>query len=118
LHAISTDGGESFAPPQCAVPGSACQASILATDDTILISNPQGPVSRHGMTVSRSTDSGRTFYPLDLNFTSGGVNGTWAGYSSLVALPGGRIGLAWETADTGKCYGERCRVVFSTFDLP
>jgi hypothetical protein len=27
-----------------------------------------------------------------------------------------RVGLAWESADTGRCFGERCRVVFSTFD--
>ena len=61
LHAVSADGGESFGPPQCAVPYSACQASILSVGGGILVSNPQGPVSRHGMTISRSTDSGRTF---------------------------------------------------------
>ena len=119
LHALSLDGGETFGKVRCAVPGSACQASILAAaNGSILVSNPQGPASRHGMTISRSTDSGNSFHKLDLNFTSGGANGTWAGYSSLVALPSGRVGLAWETADSGKCFGERCRVVFSTFALP
>ena len=71
------------------------------------------------MTVTRSTDGGASWRRLGLLFDSGGVNGSWAGYSSLVALGGGRVGLAWESAGPpGTCYGERCRVVFSTFSLP
>ena len=118
LHSISDTGGESFGPAHCAVPGEACQASVLAVGDSILVSNPQGPVPRHGMTVSRSVDGAATFEALNLRFDSGGVNGSYAGYSSLVALSSGRVGLAWESADSGKCWGERCRVVFSTFELP
>ena len=42
LHAFSTDGGESFGAAACAVPGDACQASVLAVNGSILVSNPEG----------------------------------------------------------------------------
>ena len=127
LHSVSNTGGESWSPPACdeALVNAGCQASVLGLSqgERLLVSNPEGayfspalPNSRSGMTVHVSDDAAGSWQRLNLTFDSGGVNGSRAGYSSLVALPGGRVGLAWETSGPGaSCYGERCRIVFTTF---
>ena len=156
LHAMSSDGGDSFSAPQCdaALFSAGCQASVLSTSTSrghsggpggrsrsrtspqqLLVSNPEGAYfnpplpqgGRSGMTVHSSGDGATTWQRLNLTFkSSAGVNGTWAGYSSLVNIPlaapsqaEGEVGLAWETAGPGDtCFGERCRVVFSVFRSP
>ena len=127
LHSISNTGGELWSPPICdeALVSAGCQASVLSLGKRLLVSNPEGayfspplPQSRSGMTVHISDDVAGSWQRLNLSFDSGGVNGSSAGYSSLVALTGGRVGLAWETSGPGAtCYGERCRIVFTTFTL-
>lgn len=99
LAATSSDGGASFDAPFTDVVGLVApvvQASVLAVDDgaVLLLSAPSAPDARFDLRVRRSLDGGATWS------TGALVQGGPAGYSDLVALTDGTIGVLYETGDT------------------
>jgi hypothetical protein len=137
-HYFSSDGGDSFGPVICdtALVNSDCQAPVLVVGDRIVVANPEGlPLgTRTAMTIHASDDEqGHKFSTVPAQcrnstaswpcFDSGaGLDKTVAGYSSLTFVDSRKpqtVGLAWETSGPGAtCVGERCRVLFSVFDVP
>ena len=137
-HYFSTDGGDSFGSVICdtALVNSDCQAPVLVVGRRIVVANPQGlPLgTRTRMTVHASDDmQGHSFSEVSVRCsnataswgcfdTGAGPDNTAAGYSSLTfvdATKSHTVGLAWETSGPGAtCAGERCRVLFSVFDIP
>ncbi|QHC26780.1 sialidase family protein [Streptomyces sp. GS7] len=100
LDAVSTDGGERLVRPfrpQAALAGPRVQGSALYLDDRgeLLFSGPAHPEARALMTLRASRDGGRTWR------TAHTVSGLPAGYSDLVRLDRGSVGLLYETGDFG-----------------
>jgi len=112
--AVSPDGGKSWGNVYLdgALDTPVCQANILRWNwpkgdadahGRILFSSPEG-TSRSRMTIWMSLDDGKTWPTRKL------INPAAAAYSNLVVLPGGRIGLLYETRG--------CKTIsFATFDM-
>ncbi|TDU91074.1 sialidase-1 [Kribbella voronezhensis] len=109
VHAYSSDGGATLESPyegiaEITAPG--IQGSVLRVGDRLLLSTPAHPEIRRELTVFVSTDSGATWRP---GFV---VHPGMAGYSDLVPLPDGRVGLFYEAGETSSFATLR----FVTFD--
>lgn len=105
IWCISNDGGESFGSP-CTrhaaplVPD--VPTSVLRVGDTLLFSHPNSdivpcPLGRKNMSVSLSMDGNGDQWRDVLQVFAGP-----SAYSSLAALPGGRVGLLYEKSSDGK----------------
>ena len=107
--AISQDGGETFGEAHfdSALVEPRCQASILRYRDRILFANPASPTTRTTLTV-RVSDDEATSWPIAKRIFDG-----LSGYSSLVDLPDGSIGLLYEAGDHERYE----RIDFARFDL-
>ncbi|WP_264932924.1 sialidase family protein [Streptomyces sp. A012304] len=102
-HAVSTDSGATV-PAQQIVPSLTTpevQASVLALEqtyratpgDTLVLSAPSHPTDRQNMRIRYSTDRGTTWHD------AAQINAKRAGYSDLVELTDGEIGLVYEGGD-------------------
>ncbi|URN14817.1 MULTISPECIES: sialidase family protein [Streptomyces] len=102
-HAVSTDSGTTV-PAQQVVPSLTVpqvQASVLALErtyratpgDTLILSAPSHPTDRQDMRIRYSTDRGTTWRD------AAQINAKRAGYSDLVELTDGEIGLVYEGGD-------------------
>jgi sialidase-1 len=91
LFARSDDGGVTFTPPHYSsdLLDPLCQASTISMAKQLYTSGPLNQTNRADMTISLSSD-GESWRPLLL------VWGGYSGYSSLVDLGGGVLGLAFE----------------------
>ncbi|RKN46729.1 sialidase family protein [Streptomyces hoynatensis] len=104
--AVSEDGGESFAAPFAAIPdlyAPEVQGSLLSlpADDgspRLLFASPADPDRRRTMMIRSSWDEGATWDAVDRGTL---VSADWAGYSDLVLVEPGTVGLLYEggTAD-------------------
>ncbi|MBK3626591.1 exo-alpha-sialidase [Streptomyces sp. MBT49] len=99
-HAVSTDAGATV-PAQQVVPSLTTpevQASVLALErtyrstpgDTLVLSAPAHATDRQDMRIRYSTDRGTTWH------AAAQVSAARAGYSDLVELTDGEIGLVYE----------------------
>jgi sialidase-1 len=102
MSAISSDGGESFAPATETTLiepiNNGCQGSLLRYSinsqgaANLLFANPNHGSSRRNGTIKLSTNDGknwtRTFMYVPEN--------TYTSYSDLVALPDARVGVLYE----------------------
>ncbi len=109
VHAYSSDGGATLDAPyegikEITAPG--IQGSVLRVGDRLLLSTPVHPEIRRELTVFVSDDSGLSWRPGVV------VHAGMAGYSDLVALPGGRVGVFYEAGETSSFATLR----FATFD--
>ncbi|RKN08158.1 sialidase family protein [Streptomyces radicis] len=102
-HAVSRDGGESFAAPFEAIPdlyapqvqGSLLRLRTAADDghDRLLLAVPADPDRRRTMMIRSSWDEGRTWDSAD----RGAVLTTdWAGYSDMAETADGAVALLYE----------------------
>ncbi|WP_410785608.1 sialidase family protein [Kribbella sp. C-35] len=98
VHAWSSDGGQTLDAPYVGIPeitAPGIQGSVLCLPDgRLLLSTPVNPTSRRELTVFVSEDSGGSWKP-DLVVHEG-----MAGYSDLVLLPDGSIGIFYEAGET------------------
>ena len=99
LQTASTDGGQTFTAPyreQVGLVVPVVQGSLLwdATTERALFSAPMNQSDRVDLGVRASGDSGATW--SDGTLVSPGPSG----YSDLVAVPGGRVGILHETGAT------------------
>ncbi|GAA1609113.1 hypothetical protein GCM10009789_74470 [Kribbella sancticallisti] len=109
VHAYSSDGGASLDSqyagiPEVTAPG--IQGSVLRVGDRLLLSTPVHPEIRRELTVFVSSDDGLSWRPGLV------VHPGMAGYSDLVPLPGGQVGLFYEAGETSSFATLR----FVTFD--
>ncbi|QNE18865.1 exo-alpha-sialidase [Kribbella qitaiheensis] len=109
VHAYSSDGGATLDSQyegiaEITAPGS--QGSVLRVGDRLLLSTPVHPEIRRELTVYVSSDDGRSWRPGVV------VHPGMAGYSDLVPLPGGQVGLFYEAGETSSFATLR----FVTFD--
>jgi sialidase-1 len=109
VHAYSSDGGSTLTAPykqilDVTAPG--IQGSVLRVGDRLLLSTPVHPSTRRELTVFISSDEGRTWRPGLV------VHPGMSGYSDLVPLPGGRVGVLYEAGETSSFATLR----FTTFD--
>lgn len=110
VHAYSSDGGATLDAPysrieEITAPG--IQGSVLRVDgERLLLSTPVHPEIRRELTVFVSEDAGRKWRPGLV------VRPGMAGYSDLVPLPGGQVGLFYEAGETSSFATLR----FVTFD--
>jgi sialidase-1 len=108
VHAYSSDGGASLDSsyagiPEVTAPG--IQGSLLRTGDQLLLSTPVHPEIRRELTVFASS-TGESWRPAVV------VHPGMAGYSDLVPLPDGRVGIFYEAGETSSFATLR----FATFD--
>ncbi|MFF2848923.1 exo-alpha-sialidase [Streptomyces sp. NPDC058001] len=95
-HAVSRDGGDSFAAPFKDIPDlytPQVQGSVLRVGKRLLLAAPADPDRRRTMMVRSSYDGGRTWDSVDRGTV---VTTDWSGYSDLVQAPDGTIGLMYE----------------------
>jgi sialidase-1 len=109
VHAYSPDGGASLTSayvdmPSVTAPG--IQGSVLRVGDRLLLSTPVHPEIRRELTVFESGDDGQSWRPGLV------VHPGMAGYSDLVPLPDGRVGIFYEAGETSSFATLR----FATFD--
>ncbi|NGO11131.1 laminin G [Streptomyces sp. HC44] len=93
---LSRDGGDSFASPFRALPDlytPQVQGSTLRLGDRILLACPADPDRRRTMMVRSSYDGGRTWDSVDRGKV---VTTDWSGYSDMVGINGGTVGLLYE----------------------
>ncbi|MGY0490742.1 exo-alpha-sialidase [Streptomyces sp. WG-D5] len=115
-HAVSRDGGESFARPFSAVPDlytPQVQGSVLpvgAKGERLLLACPGDPDRRRTMTIRSSYDGGRTWESFDRGTV---VTTDWSGYSDLVQADRGHVGLMYE----GGAVDARDEIRFARFTL-
>ncbi|MEU4608137.1 sialidase family protein [Kribbella sp. NPDC023972] len=111
VHAWSSDGGMTLDAPYTGIPeitAPGIQGSVLALPDgRLLLSTPVDPVVRRELTVFVSEDSGQSWRPGLV------VHDAMAGYSDLVLLPDGRVGIFYEAGETSSFATLR----FATFAL-
>lgn len=90
--AISDDDGESWRPGPAAseLAGPVCQCDLLSVGDELLATTHRSRTRRWGLTIRRSRDGGES-WPDAATVTHGP-----AGYSDLIALSDGRIGVLFE----------------------
>jgi len=111
VHAWSSDGGTTLDAPYTGIlevtaPG--IQGSVLTLPDgRLLLSTPVDPSSRRELTVFVSEDAGQTWSPALV------VHPGMAGYSDLVLLPDGSVGIFYEAGETSSFATLR----FATFAL-
>ncbi|MFF1741651.1 exo-alpha-sialidase [Streptomyces mirabilis] len=108
---VSRDGGDSFTAPFRDLPGlyaPQVQGSVLRLGDRILLACPGDPDRRRTMMVRSSYDGGRTWDSVDRGTV---VTTDWSGYSDLVAIGGGAVGLLYE----GGAVDARDEVRFARF---
>ncbi|MGK5628925.1 exo-alpha-sialidase [Streptomyces sp. URMC 123] len=106
-HAVSRDGGRTFAERFRALPDlytPQVQGAVLALPEAgraggsrMLFSAPGDPDRRRTMMVRSSYDEGRTWESLDRGKV---VTTDWSGYSDMVNVSPGRIGLLYEAGRT------------------
>ena len=110
VHAWSSDAGASLDAPYAGIPeitAPGIQGSVLALPDgRLLLTTPVHPDLRRELTVFVSADAGRTWRPGLV------LHDGMAGYSDLVALPGGRVGALYEAGETSSFAALR----FNVFD--
>ncbi|MGW8065427.1 exo-alpha-sialidase [Streptomyces ziwulingensis] len=95
-QAVSLDGGDSFAGPFRTLPDlytPQVQGSVLRLGDRLLLSAPADPDRRRTMAVRSSYDGGATWDSVDRGTV---VTRDWSGYSDLVAVDEGTVGLLYE----------------------
>ncbi|MFF3577980.1 exo-alpha-sialidase [Streptomyces mirabilis] len=108
---ISRDGGDSFTAPFRDLPGlyaPQVQGSVLRLGDRILLACPGDPDRRRTMMIRSSYDGGRTWDSVDRGTV---VTTDWSGYSDLVGIGGGAVGLLYE----GGAVDARDEVRFARF---
>ncbi|MFF9089054.1 exo-alpha-sialidase [Streptomyces sp. NPDC014991] len=95
-QAVSRDGGGSFTAPFRALPGlytPQVQGSLLRLGDRLLLACPADPDRRRTMMIRSSYDGGRTWDTVDRGTV---VTTDWSGYSDLVRVDHGTVGLLYE----------------------
>ncbi|MGX1026740.1 exo-alpha-sialidase [Streptomyces sp. SAI-097] len=95
-QALSRDGGDTFAAPFQSLPdlyAPQVQGAVLRLGDRTLLSAPADPDRRRMMTVRSSWDGGATWDSVDRGTL---VTRDWSGYSDLVAVDDGTVGLLYE----------------------
>ena len=105
LAAVSHDAGITFDIPylEKGLVEPVCNASIInytpkgKLTGTLLFSNPDDKTSRRYMTVKRSDDSGKTWYPVCR------LSNLPAAYSDMLVLDGGDVAVFYETGEN-TCY--------------
>ena len=111
VHAWSSDGGLTLDAPYAGIPeitAPGVQGSVLALPDgRLLLSTPVNPTSRRELTVFVSADSGQSWRPALV------VHDGMAGYSDLVLLADGSVGIFYEAGETSSFATLR----FATFAL-
>ncbi|MET7973209.1 sialidase family protein [Streptomyces mirabilis] len=110
-QAVSRDGGDSFTAPFRDLPGlyaPQVQGSVLRLGDRILLACPGDPDRRRTMMIRSSYDGGRTWDSVDRGTV---VTTDWSGYSDLVGIGGGAVGLLYE----GGAVDARDEVRFARF---
>lgn len=108
---VSRDGGDSFTAPFRDLPGlyaPQVQGSVLRLGDRILLACPGDPDRRRTMMIRSSYDGGRTWDSVDRGTV---VTTDWSGYSDLVGIDGGTVGLLYE----GGAVDARDEVRFARF---
>ena len=109
VHAWSSDGGRTLDSPYEGIAGVTApgiQGSVLRVGDRLLMSTPVDPSVRRELTVFVSDDSGLSWRPGVV------VHPGMSGYSDLVALPDGRVGIFYEAGETSSFATLR----FASFD--
>lgn len=109
VHAYSVDGGATLSSPYAEVPSVTApgiQGSVLRVGARLLLSTPVHPEIRRELTVFVSDDDGLSWRPALV------VHPGMAGYSDLVPLPDGRVGIFYEAGETSSFATLR----FATFD--
>ncbi|MEU4391173.1 sialidase family protein [Kribbella sp. NPDC023855] len=109
VHAWSSDGGRTLDSPYEGIAGVTApgiQGSVVRVGDRLLMSTPVDPSVRRELTVFVSDDSGMSWRPGAV------VHPGMSGYSDLVVLPGGRVGVFYEAGETSSFASLR----FATFD--
>ncbi|MFK4086789.1 exo-alpha-sialidase [Kribbella sp. NPDC020789] len=111
VHAWSSAGGVTLDAPYVGIPGVTApgiQGSVLALPDgRLLLSTPTDPAVRRELTVFVSSDAGVSWEPLLV------VHSGMAGYSDLVLLADGSVGIFYEAGETSSFAELR----FATFAL-
>ncbi|QDN81578.1 laminin G [Streptomyces sp. S1A1-8] len=108
---VSRDGGDSFTAPFRDLPGlyaPQVQGSVLRLGDRVLLACPGDPDRRRTMMIRSSYDGGRTWDSVDRGTV---VTTDWSGYSDLVGIGGGAVGLLYE----GGAVDARDEVRFARF---
>lgn len=112
-RAYSTDGGATFAAPFVPEPdlqAPLVQGAVLrlaASPDGLLLSVPEHRRARRDLVLRRSVDGGESWQP------AAAVTPGPAGYSDLVGLGGGRVGVLYETGE----WDYRERIDFQVVDV-
>lgn len=112
VHARSIDGGESLTAPYAEmadVTAPGIQGSVLRMNGRLLLSTPTDPRRRRNLTVFVSDDDG-TRWRVGTAIHSGP-----AGYSDLVPLAGGSVGILYEAGDADDA-SSFASIRFHTFD--
>lgn len=108
---VSRDGGDSFTAPFRDLPGlyaPQVQGSVLRLGDRVLLACPGDPDRRRTMMIRSSYDGGRTWDSVDRGTV---VTTDWSGYSDLVGIGDGAVGLLYE----GGAVDARDEVRFARF---
>ena len=111
VHAWSSDSGQSLDAPYAGIPeitAPGIQGSVVCLPDgRLLLSTPVNPTSRRELTIFVSEDSGVSWEPALV------VHEGMAGYSDLVLLADGSVGIFYEAGETSSFATLR----FATFAL-
>jgi len=111
VQAWSSDGGQTLDAPYSGIPeitAPGIQGSVLCLPDgRLLLSTPVNPTSRRELTVFVSSDAGASWEPALV------VHEAMAGYSDLVLLPDGSVGIFYEAGETSSFAALR----FATFTI-
>ena len=127
--ALSTNGGEAFAPTiwSTSLQDSNCQGSAVSSGTSLLVSGDDSRTTRMNMTVKTSRNT-TVFPPM---FEEAQLisrrrfaetckeNSTWTcgtGYSTLFAAGRSRVGLLWESG-VSDCVGASCSILLSWLDV-
>lgn len=98
VHAWSSDSGQTLDAPYAGIPeitAPGIQGSVVCLPDgRLLLSTPVNPTSRRELTVFVSEDSGVSWEPALV------VHEGMAGYSDLVLLADGSVGIFYEAGET------------------
>ena len=100
--AVSRDDGLSWEPAR-RIPelvGTACQGDLIAVGNLLLATSHQHHRLRRDLALNVSADGGETWPAYSV------VAAGRAGYSDLVALPSGRVGILMERDDDRIDYAE------------
>ncbi|MGD7788917.1 sialidase family protein [Propionibacteriaceae bacterium Y1700] len=112
VAAWSSDGGETLDAvyaPATGIVSPIIQGSLLRWRDRLLLSAPSDPDRRRLMMINSSVDDGRTWQQ------AWQVSDAMAGYSDLVAMPDGSVGLLYETGEKSS-FAELRFVTFTLAD--